>query len=246
MRLPVNWRSAVAVIEAAHAAGLPVSGHIAYPLPLIAAGIDGKEHMGQAGDRSDDTIYDDILQLSSRANLWVVPTIIGFSATVRVMDEPGLLDRPDTAPFLTPFLRWWAQRLPASSRTPYARFAATARESARKLIAAGIVVGAGADTPYLPWALHAELEELVKAGMSPSQAIAAATSVAARIIGAEQEIGTIEPGKLADLIVLNADPLENIGNTRSIWRVIKGGEIYDPEVVRDAAKQIVTQAPSTP
>ncbi len=154
--------------------------------------------MGQAGDRSDDTIDDDILQLSSRANPWVVPTIIGFSATVRVMDEPGLLDRPDTAPFLTPFLRWWAQRLPASSRTPYARFAATARESARKLIAA-------------------------------------APSVAAGIIGAEQEIGTIEPGKLADPIVLNADPLENIGNTRSIWRVIKGGEIYDPEVVRDAA-----------
>jgi imidazolonepropionase-like amidohydrolase len=76
-----------------------------------------------------------------------------------------------------------------------------------------------------------ELEELVRAGFSPMEAIVAATRNGAEILGAAAEIGTIEVGKLADLVILEADPLEDIRNTRRIWMVIKGGDVVDREAL---------------
>jgi imidazolonepropionase-like amidohydrolase len=72
------------------------------------------------------------------------------------------------------------------------------------------------------------LEELVSAGLSPLEALSAATGSAARALGAE-EIGAIEVGRLADLVLLDADPLEDIRNTRKIWKVIQGGRVVDRE-----------------
>lgn len=80
---------------------------------------------------------------------------------------------------------------------------------------------------------HRELELLVEAGLSPHQALQAATRVPAQIIGKGRELGTVEPGKWADLIVIGGDPLADIRNTRKIEMVIKGGKIvdtdYDPQ-----------------
>ena len=82
-----------------------------------------------------------------------------------------------------------------------------------------------------PWALHTELEELVASGLTPGEAFAAATSTAARILGVEQDIGTIAPGRIADLVILDADPLADIRNTRKIWRVIQGGRVVDRDAL---------------
>jgi imidazolonepropionase-like amidohydrolase len=80
---------------------------------------------------------------------------------------------------------------------------------------------------------HRELELLVDAGLSPHQALQAATRVPAQIIGKGRDLGTVEPGKWADLIVVGGDPLADIRNTRKIELVIKGGEVldtdYDPQ-----------------
>ncbi len=51
-------------------------------------------------------------------------------------------------------------------------------------------------------------------------------------MGAEDDLGTLEPGKLADIVLLDANPLEDIKNTQTIWRVIKGGWVFDPEKLR--------------
>ena len=147
----------------------------------------------------------------------------------------------NAAPFVTPFLRWWAQRLPLRSREAYERYARFTRISTKKLHQGGVTIAAGSDTPVLPWALHGELEELVAAGLSPLEAITSATQTAARVLGASEEIGTIEVGKLADLVILNADPLEDIRNTRNIWMVIKGGV----EVDREALLGMVGRSSST-
>jgi imidazolonepropionase-like amidohydrolase len=67
----------------------------------------------------------------------------------------------------------------------------------------------------------------VAAGLSPLEALRAGTGGAARIIGAERELGTIEPGKWADLVILNADPTTDIRNTRRIRAVMQAGRLLD-------------------
>ena len=72
-----------------------------------------------------------------------------------------------------------------------------------------------------------ELEELVAAGLSPLDAIRAATGDAARLIGAERDLGTIALGKWADLVILDGDPVSDIRNSRRIWAVLQAGRVLD-------------------
>ena len=73
-------------------------------------------------------------------------------------------------------------------------------------------------------ALHREFELMANAGMRPSDIIVSATKNAAAVMGRQNELGTLEKGKFADLVILDADPVIDIKNTRKIARVMKGGE----------------------
>ncbi|MGQ0814028.1 MAG: amidohydrolase family protein [Gemmatimonadota bacterium] len=223
LRIPANLGEAVRLIANARSAGMNVSGHCAHQLPLIAAGIRGKEHLSAAcAARSDGLWYSDLTSIFRSGGLWVVPTTNAFAAVPRIIADTTVLQRHEAAEFVTPFLRWWALRLPPDRAPGYQRLARVSREATRKVVSAGLTVAP--DDPTTPDALHYELEELVAAGMTPLEAIIAATGTAARIIGST-EIGTIAPGKWADLVILDADPLRDIRNTRRIRSVIKGGEI---------------------
>jgi imidazolonepropionase-like amidohydrolase len=112
-------------------------------------------------------------------------------------------------------------------RGRFERAAQQARITTAKLARAGIIIGAGTDIWQIPTGVHMELEELVASGMSPAQAIRAATSGSAHILGADKDFGTIEVGKRADLVLLDADPLTDIRNTRRIASVIKDGRLVD-------------------
>jgi imidazolonepropionase-like amidohydrolase len=97
--------------------------------------------------------------------------------------------------------------------------------------AAGVELLAGTDTmnPYCfpGFGLHEELVWLVRAGLTPLEALQAATRNPARFLGRERDLGTVEPGKLADLVLLDADPLADIHNTRTIRAVVLGGMLLD-------------------
>ena len=99
----------------------------------------------------------------------------------------------------------------------------------------GVPVGAGTDTPInysLPgYALHSELEMLVRAGLTPLEAIGAATLRAAEFFDLESEMGAVEPGMRADLVLLGADPLEDISNTRRIEAVVFQGRLLDRDAL---------------
>jgi imidazolonepropionase-like amidohydrolase len=97
------------------------------------------------------------------------------------------------------------------------------------LIAAGTDAG-NIGTLHGP-ALHRELELMARAGLSPQEILVAATRGGAYIMGRESELGTIEKGKLADLVLLDADPLTDIRHTRRVYRVVKGGALLDPEQI---------------
>ena len=93
---------------------------------------------------------------------------------------------------------------------------------------AGVPILAGTDGPYPQGgdALHSELKLLVEAGLTPLQALQAATRDAARAMGVLNEVGTVEVGKTADLVLLDADPLTNISNTRKINSVVLHGQLF--------------------
>lgn len=103
----------------------------------------------------------------------------------------------------------------------------------------GIRLQAGTDAAHnrggFGFPLHWELQLLVRAGLSLQEVIRMATLEAAVALGAENDLGTVEPGKLADIVLLDANPLEDITNTQSIWRVIKGGQLSDPNELRRLA-----------
>jgi len=75
--------------------------------------------------------------------------------------------------------------------------------------------------------LHRELELYVNAGLTPMEAIQAAALVPARVMKQENEVGTIEPGKRADLLILSANPLDNISNIRKTKFVVTQGRLFD-------------------
>lgn len=79
---------------------------------------------------------------------------------------------------------------------------------------------------YPGFGVHEELEWLVKAGFSPAQVLSAATRNSAEVLGRSEELGTITPGKRADLVLLEANPLEDIRNTRKIATVVADGRLY--------------------
>jgi imidazolonepropionase-like amidohydrolase len=92
---------------------------------------------------------------------------------------------------------------------------------------AGVPIVAGTDVGVPGHTLHRELELYVKAGLTPLEAIQAATITPARVMKLENEVGTVEPGKRADLIIVDANPLDNISNIRKVRYVIAQGRLFD-------------------
>lgn len=100
-----------------------------------------------------------------------------------------------------------------------------------RLYAAGVPIMAGTDTPIgllTPgFSLHEELRMLVEAGMPPAAVLVAATRRPAEFLGRENDLGAVAPGRLADLVLLSANPLIDIRNTRRITAVMRGGRLFD-------------------
>jgi imidazolonepropionase-like amidohydrolase len=92
----------------------------------------------------------------------------------------------------------------------------------------------GTDSPIIPSGLsyHAELQSWVRAGLSPFQTLRAATLWSAEEVGVGKDLGTIEPGKLADIIILDGDPLQQIKDLLNVKAVIKNGEYLDMETLK--------------
>jgi imidazolonepropionase-like amidohydrolase len=244
MYMPKNSHIGNQFIQLAHESGFPVSSHMAYPLPLIAAGIDTKEHLfgfgvgASLGPRFGGMLYNDIIQLMKTADVKVVPTS-QFTRALRKVNK-AQMEKLNDSPFLSDWLKFNIGPLPTSTqrKKDYERVSSVARRNVGKFNEAGVNLATGTDNPvyWLPWALHIELEELVQAGLTPMEAIITATQNAARALRAEKEIGTIEVGKLADFVILDANPLDDIRNARKIWKVIKSGKVVDRDALQNWLK----------
>jgi Tol biopolymer transport system component len=221
-----RWDINARFIAEAHRLGMRATGHCAHPLPLVAAGMDAKEHAGFCNLRGDVPVYDDIVRLFRAADIAVVPTIAYSTFALWVREHPGLLDQDaELAPFLPARTDFgWMLRV---DRREFARSARVARQITARLARAGLTIGTGSDIWQIPTGAHLELQELVAAGLTPLDAIHAATGAAARVVGVERDLGTVEVGKLADLIILDADPQRDVSNTRRIRAVMQAGRWVD-------------------
>jgi len=121
-------------------------------------------------------------------------------------------------------------------RTAQSQALQAAEANAQKLWKAGILVVAGTDAPYpgdfQGEGLHHELELLVEAGLTPLEAIASATRNASQLMNAAADWGTLEPGRLADLLVIDGRPDRNIQDTHNVEIVIKEGVVLDRRLLR--------------
>jgi imidazolonepropionase-like amidohydrolase len=117
-----------------------------------------------------------------------------------------------------------------------------ARE-AHKLAKRGVLVSIGAHGQQAGIGPHWELWSFVRGGMSPLEALAAGTIVPAKSLGMAKDIGSLEPGKLADLVVLDKDPTVDIRNSETVHRVMIGGRMYDPRTMNEDVTGTRKRAP---
>jgi len=220
-----GWTEAVRTVTTAHRYGLPVSGHCSHQLPVVAAGVDGREHSGDCF-RDVAPPYEDQIKLTRAAGMWVVPDPAFFEPFLRLAVDSTGLAGPDIAPFFTSVSRALYFAAPVAQRASYARSNDRRQARAKAFHDAGVPLGTGTDG-NLPNGVQMNLEALVRGGLTPMEAIVAATGEAARILRAQDEIGTIVVGKRADLVILDADPSEDIRNTNRVWNVIQDGRVVD-------------------
>jgi imidazolonepropionase-like amidohydrolase len=176
-----------------------------------AHGVDGVNSFLKAGgDSIEHGTYADAesARLFKQNGAYLVPTLLAGDFVAREADRPG--------GFLTP-----VQAVKAREAGP------KMLDMARRMHAAGVKIAFGTDTGVSAHGDNAqEFALLVKAGMTPLEAIKAATVNAADHFGLSAEIGTIAPGKAADIIAVDGDPLANVRELESVDFVMKGGTVY--------------------
>lgn len=218
-----------AIAREAHRLGMTVTGHVPNALTVTAAvdsGMDHIAHLPIRGDASSDSVQRQIAHLKARGTV-IDPTSSWGELLQHSTSEPVQNFQPGIA-HLPPVL---AQRIAAmgiatvDSATAHARLARTLGIIGA-LHAAGVPVVAGTDEGVPAFSVYREIELYVAAGFTPMEALRAATAVSAKAMGIDDRVGTLEPGKLADLIVVDGDPLARISDIRRVELVMKGGELF--------------------
>ncbi len=201
-----------AVIDAAHRFGAKVAAHSGSPQATsiaVDAGVDSIEH-GYFLDRPT-------LRKMKKAGTWLVPTIV--------------VSQPATAPFFEKIgsPQWYLARRDSVGKEHW--------KALQMAIEEGLNIALGTDQlPHEPndgtTATAREAQYYVEAGMTPLEALRAATIEPARMLGADDDIGSLEVGKYADIVAVPGDPTEDIKALREIVFVMKGGRVYRNDLAR--------------
>lgn len=188
-----------------------------------------------------------VLAALSRNNTWQIPTLTIVAAWEnRVFDRPGW--REDYQYLPKEVAKKWLDGSIGLEQRPSTEesiaFSKWGYEMTKKVSDAGIGIMAGTDAPIFlltpGFSLHEELRLLVKAGLTPMQALSAATLKPAEYFNIENELGTIDNGKYADLLLLDANPMDDITNTQKINAVVKSGKFFSREALDKKLEELST------
>jgi len=217
-------------------AGMDQINHISYVAAMMEPSSSGRGTGQDPGQRlaalrkfdPDSEQSRKALQFLKAHGTVIDPTLTVFEMFLRTGNKPLESFEPGVgkvAPALSAQLRNVGPG-PAGAEMGEARFAVSLKTVAA-LHKAGIPVVVGTDQTVPGHSVYREMELYVEAGFTPMEALQAATIVSARAMKLDMETGTIEPGKRADLVILGANPLENIRNIRRTESVIQGGVVYE-------------------
>jgi imidazolonepropionase-like amidohydrolase len=240
----------IALTSEAHRLGMSVTGHVPSAMNAfqgVEAGMDQINHLNYVSQmmrapgsrepidfKSDRAIQ--AVHFFQQHHTVIDPTaswgeMAGHTKDVDVSSfEPGILKAPYT--LTSKFLSLGGPE--TGSQAFHSRMSENVAVIGA-LHKAGVSIVAGSDTGLLGCGLHRELELYVKAGMTPLEAIQSATIVPARAMKLDRESGTIEPGKRADLILVDGNPVENISDIRRVSQVVAYGRLYDCKKLWKAA-----------
>ncbi|WP_338450063.1 DPP IV N-terminal domain-containing protein [Niallia oryzisoli] len=227
VRLPNDYQAYV--IDAAHKIGIPAFSH--YFFPSMAFGQDGTSHISATQRLGfsrtvspSGYAYDDVVKLAGESGMSVTSTLfanmLGF--------YPELLSDPRIEKLYTPSQYQSFKSEYEVASTEYQESVAKDVAILKDIIDAGGVVINGTDSPLVTmgFSTHAELMAMTEYGMTPYEALRTATYYPAKKMGVEDDLGTIEEGKIADLVFVKGNPLENIKDTVNVQMVMKDGKVY--------------------
>jgi imidazolonepropionase-like amidohydrolase len=228
-----------AICSEAHKLDMRCTGHVPTSMDLheaIDAGMDQLAHFPVRGDLTTDEGKKQIAHFLTKKTIFD-PTAswgeIGGKSAAEPMEniQPVLQHLP--RPLLQDHVASLGQS-PSDTATSHARLARMLA-NIKAAHDAGVLIIAGTDEGIPGYSVYRELELYVKAGFTPMDALRSATAVPAQAMRVDKDLGTIETGKRADLLVLDANPLENISNVRTVRFVMKDGRMFDSAALWTAA-----------
>ncbi len=228
------------IVEFGHVHGVPTTSHEIYP--AVAYGTDHVEHIGGTSRRGYqpkvtrlNRTYQDVIALLGESGMTITPTVgISGGFWLAAARDATVLDDPRMHTFYgTDYLQYATGRVASMARNLAGLEASMEPlgSTVRRVVDAGGLVLAGTDSPIVPYgvSLHTELENYVDGGLSPYEALQTATVVPARALGLGDELGSVAPGMLADLVMVAGNPLEDIRDARRVLVVVKNGQVFTIE-----------------
>ena len=246
-----------AIADEARRQQLPVAGHVPLKVTIqegVDAGMVTIEHLSEdgrvwkacsGGPQYRPDACRPFFEMLARRRVWQTPTLLALTELVVIGTPASSIPRDQLAYANKTFLEMHAGNQSFFAKQPEVvgilkNLAEVAKVVTRDMAAAGVGILAGCDAMIAGFCVHDELVVMVAGGMTPLAALQTATVNPARYLGRESTLGTVAAGKSADLVLLDANPLEDIANVRRVRAVISAGRFLD----RGALDQLLTQAKS--
>lgn len=244
-----------AIVEEARRQNLRVAGHVPLKVTIqegVDAGMVSIEHLSEdgrvwkacsGGAQYRPDACRPFFEMLARRGVWQTPTLIALAELPVIGTPASAISRDQLAYANKAFLEMHAGNQRLFVKQPEVlgilkNLAEVGKVVTRDMAAAGVGILAGCDAMIAGFCVHDELALMVSGGMTPLAALQAATVNPARSLAREMTLGSVAAGRSADLVLLDANPLEDIANVRRIRAVVAAGRFLD----RSALDQLLTQA----